>query len=219
MKKLSRIILAFLFILCGAFVTKAQDAVSKIGQGKVVFSITYPGLNTEKNKVAALPSESAVYFKGNMSRVETGSSVMISDHKLGEGVLLMDASGKKLAIQKNRLDVEMARTSEPKPTIEITSETKSIAGHLCKKAIVTGNSASGEIWFTEDLMARNSFETDLQGIDGFFMEYQYIQDGITVKMTAKNVIPLSVDDNQFTVPAGFEKTTMQEYLKSTSSPK
>jgi hypothetical protein len=191
---------------------------NKMMQGKVVFDISYPNSKLDQQTLAMLPSESVMYFKGQMSRVEVntpmGTNVVISDHKLGEGTMLMDMMGNKMAIAMNKADIQAERSSQPKPVVKQSNDTKVIAGHTCKKATVTQEGADGkvsfDVWYTDDLLANNSFASSFDGIDGFMLEFETIQNGMSMKMIARSIEEMTIDDEKFMIPTGYQRTTWQE---------
>lgn len=214
MKKL----LSFLFVSLVACTSVFAQWENKIMQGKVVFDISYPNSKMDQQTLAMLPTQSIMYFKGQMSRVEVsmpmGTNVVISDHKLGEGTMLMDMMGNKMAIAMNKADMENERSSMPKPVVKQSSDTKVIAGHTCNKATVTQEGKDGkvsyDVWYTQDLLANNSFASTVDGIDGFMLEFETIQNGMSMKISARSIEELQVDDSQFMIPDGYQRTTWKE---------
>ena len=219
MKKITQFaLLAFLLISTSNFL-QAQENGRMVGQGKIVFEISYPNSQLDQQTLAMMPTESVLYFKGNMSRSEIqmgiGSTAIISDHKLGETITLMDMLGNKSAIKSTKLDAEAERSSNNKPTVELKSDTKVIAGYNCKKAVVSTTGRNGgltfDVWYTNELMARNSFDSELEGINGFMLEFQTEQNGMTMKMTAKSVEEQQVDDSKFMLPEGYTVMTKEQF--------
>ncbi|HNP49372.1 MAG TPA: hypothetical protein PKL85_11075, partial [Bacteroidia bacterium] len=92
MKKITQLAFVVFLLVSASGNINAQENARLVGQGKIVFDISYPNNKLDEQSLALLPSESVVYFKGNMSRVETrmgiGTTVIITDHKLGESTTL-----------------------------------------------------------------------------------------------------------------------------------
>lgn len=218
MRKITQLAIITVLLLSGTRLSLAQESSRLVGQGKIVFEISYPNSTLDEQSKAMLPTESVVYFKGNMSCVEVsmgvGNTTVITDHKLGESTALMDILGNKTAVKSSKADAQTERSLENKPVVELKPETKMIAGYTCKKAVVTSKGTKGDVisdvWYTSELMARNSFQTEIDGIDGFMLEFQAEQNGMTMKMTAKHVIEQNVEDSKFITPEGYTLMTKEQ---------
>jgi GLPGLI family protein len=211
----------FLLALLPLFCSLSSVAQKTISEGKIVFEITYPDVELDQQTMAMLPDASTFYFNSKKSRVEVkmamGSTIMISDLDSQKFVTLMDIMGNKMALTLTKEDIDKEKNSKPKPTVQVTRDTKVIAGHLCTKAIITPadttESMPYEVWFTKDILAKNSFRSNIEGIDGFLMEFRTRQNNMTMKMTCKSVTEQKVDDSMFIIPEGYKPVTMED-LKS-----
>jgi GLPGLI family protein len=219
MKKIASFIL-FTGLLTGA--VYAADAQTKFSEGKIVFDITYPGTDLDQNMMAMMPTDATIYVKKDMSRMEMkmgmGSMVAISDAKSGTTTTLMDMMGQKIAMKITPDDLKKEKEKSGKPQVQITDETKDIAGYKCRKAIVTTTTDGKDkytfnVWFTKDIEAKNSAKNQIEGIDGFMMEFETKQQGMTIKMTAQSVTPQPVDDSMFVIPDGYKQMTMDDMKK------
>jgi hypothetical protein len=199
----------------------AQTTKRQIVSGKIIFDISYPDSQFDSQTLAALPTESVMYFKNNMVKVDVsmvmGKTSVISDNNSGEGTMLMDMMGNKWAVKMNKEDVAKNRSIEGKPKVENTKESKAIAGYTCYKSIVTINTDDGpksfDAWFTNDLKVKNSFANQIEGINGFMMEFLAIQNGMSMKMSARSVEPMEIADSEFKIPSGYEVKTMEDLQK------
>jgi GLPGLI family protein len=208
-----------LLALTGA--VHAQAAKKGLTSGRIVFEISYPDSKFDEQTLAMFPTESIMLFKEDKSKVEIkmagGKTVVISDNKAGSGTMLMDMMGKKWAIDIDKKSLEKEKSKTGKPVVEKTEETKMIAGYLCHKAVVTYKTEEGEkkfdIWYTNDLQMKNSFSSQIEGIDGFMLEFYAFENGMSMKMTAKSVEQLPVDDKEFQIPTDYEKKSLDD-LKS-----
>lgn len=207
---------------------QTASAQKKISEGKATFDITYPDADIDQERLAMMPGESVMYFKGDMSRTEVkmamGNTVVITNGKLGESTTLMNMMDGKYAIRTTKEDIAKLRSKKgiPKPEVQVTDETKTIAGHLCKKATLTVKDESGkvnsvDVWFTKDITAPNSIRkasAGLEAIDGFLMEFQVKQSTLAMKMTCRSVEEIKTEDSMFVIPADYKTTTMEELMKS-----
>lgn len=209
------------FLLC---FSPHVDAQKKLTEGKAIFDITYPESELDEQSLSMMPAQSTICFKGQFSRTEMkiamGTAIGITDAKAGVTTTLMDMMGNKIAMKTTKEDLEKERkkSGEKKPEIKITNETKTIAGYLCKKAVITmkmKDSTETKIntWFTKDISAVNSLHsggTDLSGLEGFMMEFQMQMNSLTMKMTCRSVEDVAISDSLFTLPQGYTLTTMED---------
>ena len=214
--KTKNLFIAILFFITGNCI--AQTKGKQISSGKILFDISYPESQLDEQTMANLPMESYMYFKNDKVKIEVsmpmGKTTVLSDNKTGEGTMLMNMMGNKWAIKIDRDQMMKEKSLSGKPKIERTNESKVIAGYKCSKAVVTINTKQGEktfdVWFTDELKIKNSFSSQIEGIDGFLMEYFNNQNGISMKMTAKNVEAADIADSEFNVPDGYEVKTMDD---------
>ncbi len=216
-----------MILACFLFCTNDAVAQKKITQGKAIFNITFPESEFDQQTLATMPSESVTYFKDQHSRDEMkiamGTTVTITDGKTGEMISLMDMMGNKIAMKFTRGDQERSslKSGNQKHEMKITGETKMIAGFKCKKALMKFNDAhngeiNSEVWYTNEISAPNSFGSgamNLDGIDGFLMEYNTKMKSMTMKMICRSVEETIVPDTLFIIPPGYTLTTMDELMK------
>jgi GLPGLI family protein len=95
--------------------------------------------------------------------------------------------------------------------VEVTNETKMIAGYKCKKAIFSSGDAEDDfktdVWFTEDIANAN----EKSPLPGMPMEYDVNIEGIEMHYAVTKVTKGGVSATAFDVPAGYTKKTMQEF--------
>ncbi len=216
-KTLNSLLIAFI-LTSAAQIATAQT--NKISEGKIIYDITYPGTELDQNTMAMMPSDATFYVKKDMSRMEmkmgAGSVISISNAKDGNTTTLMDMMGSKMALKTTKDDVKKAKEKAGKPEVKITDETKDIAGYKCTKAIVTMTGKEKQtfnVWFTKDIEAKNSTSHQIEGIDGFMMEFEFQQQGITMKMSVRSVESQKVDDAMFKIPDGYKEMSMDDLKK------
>jgi hypothetical protein len=207
-----------LFIAClsvAALTTMSFVSKSPVFEGKIVYSISYEDLPEEyASYMSMLPKESTMYVKGEKFRLEQsagmGTTVTIIDNKAKTGYICMDMMGNKMAFKMDAKTFENNTADENKPEVKYTDETKTIAGYTCKKAEIMSKDAEEPmvIWFTDELPAFNN--KDFKYINGFPMEYQVKNGGITMLMTVTTVSKEKVSDSYFKVPEGYTEKTMQD---------
>jgi len=190
-------------------------------EGQIKYKITYKDLPAEMAQFESmLPTEATTTIKGDMFKMEQplgmgGKQVTIMDNKEQSGVLLMDMMGKKNAIVMSPDKRNELEGSEDDVEITYLSETKSIAGYNCKKAIMKTKGAEGavmEVYYTEDLKGIKHHQT--KGLKGFPLQYSVNSGMFTVLMTAEKVTKGKVSDDEFGIPPGYESISFEQFQKS-----
>lgn len=191
-------------------------------EGKVVFDISFPGMELDASTAAMLPKESTIYIKGDKSRTEMSmgmgmSNATISDGKSKSATVLMDIMGSKYAIKMTEADMKKSQ-GDTKAKVKLLDETKEIAGYKCKKAEITLDNKEktvATVYYTPEIGGKelNWSKNEFGDIDGFLMDFETVQNGMTMKMTAKKVSPEKIDDSKFIIPADYKPTTQEELQK------
>jgi len=95
--------------------------------------------------------------------------------------------------------------------IELTDETKEIAGYNCKKANITWKGNKFEIFYTDEISIEDpNWNNPFPEIEGILLEYQYEMFEIKTRVTATKVSKEEVPDSEFEIPEGYEKVSKKE---------
>ena len=192
-------------------------------EGVVTFKITYPDNKISESQMAMFPKLLTVSIKGSKARTDLEMSGMntveITDYIEKSKVALINMMGQKYAIKQTTADLEKEMAKEAKPTIELSSETKVIAGYTCKKAVVTVNDdgvkSTYEVFYTSELGSKMvNFDNPLyKDIDGVLLEFVLKNRDINMKFSATSIEKKSLPAKDFEIPSDYTLTT-QEELKS-----
>jgi hypothetical protein len=210
----------------------------------------YIQLNAQDNmtikmsvKVEGLPEEYAgmaefdvvTYMKGEKSKTEV-TSMMGSQIFLNDGAIttaLFEQMGNKTGWTMTKAEAEAdekeSAAKKQKPSIEYTTEKKTIAGYECTKAIVTSmvgkdkekKEVKTDVWFTDKikmpgtLKGKKGMGPDLSDLKGYPMqtEMSMNQGGMEMKMisTATEVDTKAIEDGVFKVSTeGYKMLTYKE---------
>jgi len=221
MKKLfSSLLLATLVTIIFPVLVIAGD---KTFEGVITYKISYPDSKFTESQMAMFPKLMSVMIKGSKSKTEMitgmGNQTEINDYTEKSKVSLLDMMGQKYAIKETAADIQKEMEKEPPATVEVTNETKTIAGYLSKKAIVTtnqdGEKTVYEVWFTEELGSKdvNFADPIYKDINGVLMEFLMKTPQITMKFTVSSVEKKNVAAKEFEIPSDYKLTTKEE-LKS-----
>jgi len=208
MKKLfSSLLLATLVTIIFPVLVIAGD---KTSEGVITYKISYPDSKFTESQMAMFPKLMSVMIKGSKSKTEMitgmGNQTEINDYTEKSKVSLLDMMGQKYAIKETAADIQKEMEKEPPATVEVTNETKNIAGYLSKKAIVTtnqdGEKTVYEVWFTEELGSKdvNFADPVYKDINGVLMEFQMKTPQISMKFKVSSVEKKNVSAKEFEIP-------------------
>lgn len=207
-------LLAFFF-----FITPLK---AQFFEGKIVYDIE-TGKDLDVRAQMMMPKKSTLFVKGNKSRMEAElpmgmSNVTITDLDKKITTNLLNFLGSKYAIEEP-LKEDYGTESKDFKVIN-TSETKTIAGYLCKKAqltyidTATGEERKADAWFTEDIITNTRLmEQSFSQLKGTLMEFSITQEGLSMKLTAKEVTPQMVADKMFDISSDYQPTTREELMQ------
>jgi len=191
-------------------------------EGKILYDIE-TGKDLDPRAQMMMPKKSTYYVKGNKSRMEAElpmgmSNVIITDLERKVSTNLLNVLGSKYAIEEPLK--EEYGTESKSFRVSNTKETKTIAGYVCKKAqltyidTATGEERNADAWFTDEIVVDTRlFEKSFAQIKGTLLEFSVTQEGFSIKLIAKEVIPQVVADKMFDIPTDYQPTTREELMQ------
>lgn len=206
--------LCFTLALFASTLIYAQDF-----QGTIEYDIEYQDLAEEvKAQESMLPSWMKIEVDGDKSRLTQPNpmgepTIVLSDRKSGESIILMDVMGQKLALKHKKEDSEEeAEKAAENTEIEyVEGEEKEIAGYNCKKAIVkAADGSEAIIYYTEDL-PNIDVSDQAEGIKGFPMEITMIADMLTSITRVHSVQEDKFEKIKMEIPEGYELKSQEEF--------
>jgi GLPGLI family protein len=197
------------------------QTIAKEFKGVITYKITIEGSGVTDEMKTMMPKTMIMTILGNKARSEMvmsmGKTVSITNGDDKSTITLMDMMGQKIAMQSSYDEIMKELGDSPKTKVEVTSETKEIAGYTCKKAIVTIEEENQEIivYYTEELgtSALNFDNPQFKDINGVMLEFEMPSDSFSMHFTAVSVEKKSVSESEFTIPEGYQIKTKEE-LKS-----
>lgn len=207
-------------LLALMLVNAATVWAQEIKEGKIVYSIEYKDLPPQLREIegieAMMAQELSIFFKGSMSRMELsmmGNNVItIYDGKTNQSTSLLDLMGNKYALEKSVDDNEKDAKIEVVPT----NDKKQIAGHDCQKHILkvadkqSNEVQEMEVWTSSRI---NSGHMYSKHIRGFPLAFEMRNNGITMRMIAKEVKEEKLSDKLFKVPDEYKRVTQEDLMK------
>ena len=189
-------------------------------EGVIIFKITYPGHKLTESQLALFPKALTVMIKGGRSRTDIqtggGSRVEITDHQEKTKVKLLNMMGQKYAIKYTTEEIARETAKEPPVKVELTNETKNIAGYICKNAVITVNDKNGkysiDVYYTAELGGRQAnFDKGIyKDIDGVLMEFSMKTSEMLMRFSATSVEKKTVSPKEFEIPADYSVISKDE---------
>ena len=215
-----------LFSTIAVVALSALSLNAQIKEGTITYAMTMEGLPPEQ---AAMIGDMELKSTFKNAKVLTEmSSMMFTNQTLVDDkgmTMLMEQMGNKIAVKQTKEEMEKEEAKQKDkpadPKIEYTTETKTIAGYECKKAIVTmvGKDKKEEkmdIWYSDKFENLNKEgkgrgQSFMKGLKGVPFEYSGAQGPMKFKMVAKEVSIEPVADSKFELSTeGYKMMTMDE---------
>lgn len=215
-----------LFSTLAVVALSALSLNAQIKEGTITYAMTMEGLPPEQAAMIG-DMELKSTFKNTKVLTEM-SSMMFTNQTLVDDkgmTMLMEQMGNKIAIKQTKEEMEKEEAKQKEkpadPKIEYTTETKTIAGYECKKAIVTmvgkdKKEEKMEIWYSDKFENLNKEgkgrgQSFMKGLKGVPFEYSGAQGPMKFKMVAKEVSIEPVADSKFELSTeGYKMMTMDE---------
>lgn len=197
----------------------------KVTEGIVEYKVSYPN-SSEKINVAEmmLPETMELRFKNDLTRADMPTSFIstktITNSSLKSIVILMDVHNHKIALPVNQQNNHSNTTL----TVKETGRKQMISEINCKEAWLYFETLviphqdtsyisidSTKIFYTTDIGNQGvNWNTRFKGLDGFLMEYELKQNGITMLFSASKVSPQKIPNADFLVPEEYQIMTQEE---------
>jgi GLPGLI family protein len=201
-----------LFIICQIVLfisVQAQNSVKVLAECSVSYTVALIDVDADKKEDTSLINAitKTVYIKGNQSRVEvinpSFSQSVLFDKASGNAVILREIGNNKFITKLNNLKWKAQNSKYDGAILNTTSETKTILGYTCKKAVLTlKDSSSFTIFYAVSIVPSvKEFEYQFKDISGFVLEYETQElKGQKVKYTATKINLNPVSASKFEIP-------------------
>lgn len=188
-------------------------------EGYVLFDLKFENDNLSKEEIAMLPDKSEMWFKGDQLRMKMPMGMGIESEVLvvkKESYLLMDIMGNKMAMKSSSDESTRRKSNLGSLKLKsLTEEERIIAGFTCKRANMVNSKDGTEttVWYTEQLAAGGSWYFQMEGLNGFPLEFSIDLNGMEVRMKAREVKLESPSESLFQLPSGYKVMTQQEMMQ------
>jgi GLPGLI family protein len=199
----------------------AAQAQRKVSELTLTYDASISSGSKEPKMADALDGHTkTIYVKGNMSRAEIASalfsSATIHDSKAGTSVVLKEVSGQKLLIRMTSDNWAENNKRYDGITFTNASDTKSIAGYNCIKAVATlPDGTTFTVYYTPDIVPENKdYDYQFKNLNGLPLEYELVQGKLTIKYTVSKINMNPVPASKFDIPtSGYREMTYEESKK------
>jgi GLPGLI family protein len=196
-------------------------AQKKVAELTLVYDASISsGDNQPKLADAFDGATTTVYIKGTLSRSEMVSALAsftaIHDSKTGNAVVLQEISGQKLLIRMTGDNWKEKNKRYDGIKFTNTSETKTIAGYKCSKAVASMKDGSSfTVFYNKEIMPENSeYNLQFKNLDGLPLEYELVQGNLKIKYTVSKINMNPVPASKFDIPkTGYRELTYEESRK------
>ncbi|MEI6122693.1 MAG: hypothetical protein WCQ95_03625 [Bacteroidota bacterium] len=205
-----------LVVLCVAF--NSGSFAQKTFRGVITLQLSYTGMDAAT--IAQLPKTKTVMLYDNLCKERTDYGMAYYD-QIQNGdtkmVTFLVAQGEDKKYFK--LNVEETKLLADKVTdtkITYTSITKTIAGYICKQAIINyknedGGAEADTVFYSDEVgSAALNFGSKYEGLKGYPMEYKVKAGELIISVTISEIKKGKVKDTDFLIPSDFTEATPDE---------
>lgn len=178
-------------------------------EGKIKWDVEYTLTEDQKTMESYLPKSIDYTVKDKNMKMDMlmmgmqTSVIMKSATK--EYFTLMNMMGQKMAMKMTEADLKIVKHDSSKVIIEKVSETKTIAGYVCSKALVTDDKGvKSTIWYTTKLPMVYDPQYSHMKVGGLILGFDTVTDGMKVSMIAVSVSKETILNTVFDIPEGYQ---------------
>jgi len=221
--RLIKLFISFIFVQ-GIFFSCTPPEKS-ISEGKITYDITYPNPIEDKWLERLMPKKMDMYFNPVDVKTEISFGLgmiqinYLTDFENKQMYEMLKFMKKKNFALRDHDSIEQMISNIPKHIVKFYPDTKSIAGVLCKRALVSVDDAiepySFDCWYTNQIKITNpNWCTPFKSIDGVLMQYRLERFNILMEFTANNISMEKVPQETFTVPEKYQQISTEEMKES-----
>lgn len=189
------VIMLFLVTACSKISNNVFEA--KPSEGIIKYKISFPEVSDESITATLLPDQMTYAFSPTSfaSNFETAGGVfrnkIVANRRTRTVDHQLKVFRKKIETKMKETDVMQMIAAYPKAAVIKTSQTDTIAGFHCKKALIVFedvNIEEIEVYYTDQIeMDSPNWCTQYHEIDGVLMAYEIVEFGIRMRLEAEEV--------------------------------
>ncbi len=192
-----------------------------IKEGVIIYELTYPQFKEDNIFTSMFPNEMAFKFKDNNTKSELKTSMAVfstallaeKNKKTLTHLVRIASKYSGLVMDSTQIVQEYGRMPDGM-VITPTSKTKTIAGYVCKNALITFSNDSTknfDVYYTDEIGIEDpNWCTPYHKIKGVLMEATVNKFNIDMHMVAKSVTAQKFEDSEFQISQKFQPITVEE---------
>jgi hypothetical protein len=191
--------------------------------GTIIFDVKSEGDLPEAAK-SLMPKTMTYRFSTNNQSMKLDFALAeqktIYNPSTSEARIMMNIAGQKIVINQTASELDALRKQQGE-TIEVkeSDETKTIAGYLCKKTMITKKTSEGKentsnIYYTDAIdVSKFKLFNAFPEVKGFPLEFSMKSGQVEYKVMARSVTRESVPASEFEVGSDYKQMTVAELQK------
>ena len=201
--------LYILLIILSSSLIGCREEANENAEGVISYKVTYPKMDKTNFMFEFMPKKMELIFKNDkyITNLSAGIGLFktsfIVDKNEGEFIQLIKLVDKKYILTLTEEKVEESLLNLPPLTTEYTGETKQILNYACKKAIITINDGSNDVFtlfYTDQINIKTpNWCSQFKGIKGVLLEYQYEKYNVCMRFTAEKIAFKKINDTEFEI--------------------
>ena len=178
-------------------------------EGIISYKVTYPKMDKTKFMFEFMPKKMELIFKNDkyITNLSAGMGLFktsfIVDKNKSEFTQLVKLADKKYILTLKEEKVEESLSRLPSFIIEYTGETKQILNYACKKAVITIDDGSNDVFtlfYTDQINIKTpNWCNQFKEINGVLLEYQYEKYNVCMRFTAEKIAFKKINDTEFEI--------------------
>ncbi|MBI35085.1 MAG: hypothetical protein CMP67_06950 [Flavobacteriales bacterium] len=214
-----------IFSLPLLFAGTCSDIEPAVSEGIITYDISYPRPIEDKWMEKLMPTEMEMQFKNNninteltfgLGLIKIGYITNTEDKHLHEMLKFMR---KRNVSHRSIKEVDDLLRQIPNHKIDLLTDTKTIAGFLCHKALVKVDSPNDpyiyDLWYTKEIKIKEpNWCTPFKSVPGVLMEYRVERFNVIMHFTAVEVEKSKIKDTEFLVPKKYKEISIDAMEKN-----
>ncbi len=192
-----------------------------INEGVIIYELSYPQFKDDNIFTSMFPNEMAFKFKDNNTKSELKTSMAVfstallaeKNKKTLTHLVRIASKYSGLVMDSTQIVHEYGKMPDGM-VITPTSKTKTIAGFVCKNALITFSNDSTknfDVYYTDEIGIEDpNWCTPYHEIKGVLMEATVNKFNIDMHMIAKSVTAQKFEESEFQITQKFQPITVEE---------
>ena len=207
------------------FTVGCENGEPAVYEGVITYDISYPRPIEDKWMEKLMPKEMEMQFKNNninteltfgLGMIKIGYITNTEDKRFHQMLKFMR---KRNVSHRSVKEVDELLSQVPNHKIELLTDTKTIAGFLCHKAMVKVESPNDpyiyDLWYTKEIKIKEpNWFTQFRSIPGVLMEYRLEKFNVVMHFTAIDVDNSEIKDAEFKVPDKYKEISVDAMEKT-----